>query len=139
MKYEFKPFNGYTFKQDSSEGWHPVFRNRAEYNNQELLVTLLPECAEDCSRVVVVEVLTGDVTHHGMRGEFSRDKQETCLDLLLRREVKKPAERTAHGVAYLTEKGVVTLVRSCEAHLAGLEDNPALTPIPCTITLHEQN
>lgn len=138
MKYETKAFSSYEYAKDVADGWIPVLRSDVgDINPRKITLTILPEFSRPSTRVCTTMNSTGEVYQQDAYGFFNPSRGEQCLDIVLRREVKKPAERTAHGIAYLTEKGVVTLVRSCEAPLAGLEDNPALTPVPCTITLHQ--
>lgn len=143
MKYEFKPFSFAAFNLDLKEDWKLTFRVTEDYPTntpRDVEIVDLGPKAHYKSRLASIDLAEGGaVRMHDMDGRFDPSTSAPCvLDLILYREVpEKPAERIAHGIAYLTQKGVVTLVRSCEAHLAGLEDNPALTPIPCTITLHE--
>jgi hypothetical protein len=141
MKYEFKPFYYEELTQDLALGWKLTFRVAEDYptnTRRDVEIVDLGPKAHYKSRLASIDLAEGGaVRMHDIAGNFDSTQGPCALDLILYREVdEKPAERTAHGVAYLTEKGVVTLVRSCEAHLAGLEDNPALTPVPCTITLH---
>ena len=142
MKYEFKPYSPVVFDDDVSHGWKLTFRVAEDYPGgtpRDVEIVDLGPKAHYKSRLASIDLAEGGaVRMHDIAGNFDSTGIPCVLDLILYREVEeKPAERTVEGVAYLTEKGVVTLVRSCEAHLAGLEDNPALTPIPCTITLHE--
>ena len=142
MKYEFKPFSFAAFNLDLKEDWKLTFRVAEDYPGgtpRDVEIVDLGPKAHYKSRLASIDLAEGGaVRMHDIAGNFDSTGIPCVLDLILYREVEeKPAERTVEGVAYLTEKGVVTLVRSCEAHLAGLEDNPALTPIPCTITLHE--
>jgi len=143
MKYEFKPFCSEELKSDLTIGWKLTFRVAEDYPGgtpRDVEIVDLGPKAHYKSRLASIDLGEGGaVRMHDIAGRFDPSTNAPCvLDLILYREVEeKPAERTAHGVAYLTENGVITLVRSCEAHLAGLEDNPALTPVPCTITLHE--
>jgi len=142
MKYEFKPFYYEELTQDLALGWKLTFRVAEDYPTstpRDVEIVDLGPKAHCKSRLASIDLAEGGaVRMHDIAGNFDSTGIPCVLDLILYREVEeKPAEWTVEGVAYLTEKGVVTLVRSCEAHLAGLEDNPALTSIPCTITIHQ--
>jgi len=138
MKYEFKPLCAATYDDDIDSGWIPVLRNDADSDTpRDMHITLLPSFANWETKVIGV-LKTGQVYQYTSDGLFNAKSGETCLDVLMRREVEeKPHERTVHGVAYLTSNGVVASIRNAEDHLVHLELMGNLTPVPCTITLHE--
>lgn len=138
MKYEFKPLCADTYHGDLDSGWIPVLRvDKDNDTPRDLYITFLPSFANWETKAVGV-LKTGEVYQYTSDGLFNANSGETCLDVLMRREVEeKPHERTVHGVAYLTSNGVVASIRNAEDHLVHLELMGNLTPVPCTITLHE--
>ena len=138
MKYEFKPICAATFDDDLDSGWIPVLRNDADSDTpRDMHITFLPSFANWETKVIGV-LKTGQVYPYTSDGLFNAKSGETCLDVLMRREVEeKPKERTVHGIAYLNENGTVTAIRNAEDHLVHLGTAGNLRPVDCTITLHE--
>ena len=138
MKYEFKPFCAATYHDDLASGWVPVLRDDKDNDTpRDLHITFLPPFANWESKVIGT-LRSGDVYQYTADGLFNAKAGETCLDVLMRREVEeKPKERTVHGIAYLNENGTVTAIRNAEDHLVHLGTAGNLRPVPCTITLHE--
>lgn len=138
MKYEFKPLCAATFDDDIDSGWVPILRSDSDSATpRDLHITFLPPFANGESKVIGT-LRSGDVYQYTADGVFNAKAGETCLDVLMRREVEeKPKERTVHGIAYLNENGTVTAIRNAEDHLVHLGTAGNLRPVPCTITLHE--
>ena len=139
MKYEFKPFHNDTYLSDLNEGWLPTLRISSEYEGQPLrqveVFDLGPNAKHE-ARIAVIDLRDGDVRLCNSRGLYFEREGEGCLDVILYREAG-PKKRTVHGIAYLSANGIVTAIRNAEDHLAHLELAGDLTPVPCTITLHE--
>ncbi len=138
MKYEFKPLCAATFDDDLDSGWIPVLRADKDNDTpRDLYITFLPSFANWETKAVGV-LKAGEVYQYTSDGLFNAKSGETCLDVLMRREVEeKPKERTVHGIAYLNENGTVTAIRNAEDHLVHLGPAGNLRPVDCTITLHE--
>ena len=136
MKYEFKPFNTTTYHDDLASGWIPVLRaDKDDDTPRDLYITFLPSFANWETKAVGV-LKTGEVYQYTSDGLFNAKVGETCLDVLMRREVGvKPKPREVQGMAYVDADNKVVALRCAEdseARVAG-----SLHPVPCTITLHE--
>lgn len=140
MKYEFKPLCAATYDDDLDSGWIPVLRaDKDDDTPRDLYITFLPSFANWETKAVGV-LKSGEVYQYTSDGLFNAKSGETCLDVIMRREVEvKPKERTIAGMAYVTEKGQVISLR-CEEDSDGVLEQVAapIRPIPCTITLHSQ-
>ena len=134
MKYEFKPLCADTYHDDLDSGWIPVLRNDADSATpRDLHITFLPHFANWESKAVGV-LKTGEVYQYTSDGLFNAKSGETCLDVLMRREVEeKPKPREIRGVAYVSEFGEVVTVSP--DYIDGEAKN--CKAVRCTITLHE--
>ncbi len=134
MKYEFKPLCADTYHDDLDSGWIPVLRNDADSDiPRDLHITFLPRFAKWETKAVGV-LKTGEVYQYTSDGLFNAKSGETCLDVLMRREVEeKPKPREIRGVAYVSEFGEVVTVSP--DYIDGEAKN--CKAVRCTITLHE--
>ena len=138
MKYEFKPFYLNTYEEDLKEGWLPTYRISQEYpaNIRGVDVFNLGMWAKPQDQVASVDHHDGSVHTHSLDGQFDRTQKGTLLDLILYREVKKPADRTVQGMAYVDAAGEIVSLRCMEDSTEKVATS--LTPVPCTITLHSE-
>ena len=134
MKYEFKPFCAATYDDDLDSGWIPVLRNDADSDiPRDLHFTFLPPFANWETKAIGV-LKTGEVYQYTPDGRFNPKSGESCLDVLMRREVEeKPKPREISGVAYVSEYGEVVTVSP--DYIDGEAKN--CKAVRCTITLHE--
>lgn len=134
MKYEFKPICAATYHDDLDSGWIPVLRADKDNDTpRDLYITFLPSFANWETKAVGV-LKTGEVYQYTSDGLFNAKAGETCLDVLMRREVEvKPKPREIRGVAYVSEKGQVVTVSPdyCDQEAENCK------AVRCTITLHE--
>ena len=136
MKYETKAFSSYEYAKDVADGWIPVLRSDVgDINPRKITLTILPEFSRASARVCTTMNSTGEVYQQDPYGFFNASRGEQCLDIVLRREVKKPAERTVQGMAYVDAGGEIVSLRCMEDSTEKVATS--LTPVPCTITLHE--
>ena len=136
MKYETKVFSSYEYAKDAADGWVPVLRSDVgDINPRKITLTILPEFSRASARVCTTMNSTGEVYQQDPYGFFNASRGEQCLDIVLRREVKKPAERTVQGMAYVDAGGEIVSLRCMEDSTEKVATS--LTPVPCTITLHE--
>ncbi len=135
MKYEFKPICAATFDDDIDSGWIPVLRaDKDDDTPRDLYITFLPSFANWETKAVGV-LKTGEVYQYTSDGLFNAKSGETCLDVLMRREVEeKPKPREIRGVAYVSEFGEVVTVSP--DYIDGEAKN--CKAVRCTITLHSQ-
>lgn len=135
MKYETKAFSSYEYAKDAADGWVPVLRSDVgDINPRKITLTILPEFSRASARVCTTMNSTGEVYQQDPYGFFNASQGEQCLDIVLRREVKKPAEITINGYALVNDAGEVFCVQPYEIH--GGSDG--YKPVPCTITLHSE-
>ena len=136
MKYETKAFSSYEYAKDVADGWIPVLRSDVgDINPRKITLTILPEFSRASARVCTTMNSTGEVYQQDPYGFFNASRGEQCLDIVLRREVKKPADRTVQGMAYVDADGEIVSLRCMEDSTEKVATS--LTPVPCTITLHE--
>lgn len=137
MKYETKAFSSYEYAKDVADGWIPVLRSDVgDINPRKITLTILPEFSRASTRVCTTMNSTGEVYQHDPYGFFNASRGEQCLDIVLQREVKKPAERTVQGMAYVDAGGEIVSLRCMEDSTEKVATS--LTPVPCTITLHNE-
>ena len=137
MKYETKAFSSYEYAKDVADGWIPVLRSDVgDINPRKITLTILPEFSRASARVCTTMNSTGEVYQQDPYGFFNASRGEQCLDIVLRREVKKPAERTVQGMAYVDAGGEIVSLRCMEDSTEKVATS--LTPVPCTITLHNE-
>ena len=143
MKYEFKPFCSEELKSDLTLGWKLTFRVAEDYPGgtpRDVEIVDLGPKAHYKYRLASIDLAEGGaVRMHDIYGRFDPSTSAPCvLDLILYREVpERPAERTVQGMAYVDAGGEIVSLRCMEASTEKVATS--LTPVPCTITLHEQN
>lgn len=140
MKYEFKPFCGEELKSDLTLGWKLTFRVAEDYPGgtpRDVEIVDLGPKAHYKSRLASIDLAEGGaVRMHDIAGRFDPSTSAPCvLDLILYREVKKPADRTVQGMAYVDAGGEIVSLRCMEDSTVKVATS--LTPVPCTITLHQ--